>query len=66
MHGGKLKRPVTKPQLTTDQIKERLQWSKKWLDKFSSKDPVYYCFLDKKWFYTTSRRKNEDITAGGL
>ena len=60
MHGGKLQRPITKPRLTTEQIQQRLEFSKKWIEKIKTKG-LYYCYLDEKWFYTTSRRKKMKI-----
>ena len=56
-HGGKLKRPVTKPRLTPEHMKNRVIFAKRWLEKLESNEELYYCFLDEKWFYTTSRRK---------
>ena len=50
--GGKLKRQQTKPRLTDEQIKQRLQFALKWLVKLNSGEQFYYCFLDEKWFYT--------------
>ena len=60
LHGGKLKQTITKPRLTTEQIKERLKFSNKWINKMNEKD-VYICFLDEKWFYTNSRRKKMKV-----
>ena len=60
MNGGKLKRPITKPRLTTEQIKESIAFSNKWINKIQDKD-LHICFLDEKWFYTTSRRKKMKI-----
>ena len=57
MHGGKLVQPITKPRLTPEHIANRLAFSRKWLDKLDSEENLYYAFLDKKWFYTTSRKK---------
>ena len=59
VHGGKLKRQQTKPRLTEDQIKARVQFALRWLGRLNSDQQFYYCFLDEKWFYTTSRRKKE-------
>ena len=57
-HGGKCLKSVTKPRLTYEHIKERLKFSEKWLKKLDENEgELYYCFLDEKWFYTTSRRK---------
>ena len=61
MNGGKLKRPITKPRLTTEQVKERLAFSNKWIDKIQQDKDLHICFLDEKWFYTTSRRKKMKI-----
>ena len=57
--GGKLKRQQTKPRLTDEHIKNRIKFAEKWLTRLNSGQTFYYCFLDKKWFYTTSRRKKE-------
>ena len=59
--GGKLKNPVTKPRLTPEHIRNRLVFAQKWLDKLKSGEKFYYCFLDEKWFYTSSRRKKFKI-----
>lgn len=45
-----------------EHIKNRLEFAKKWgklLDGNNGK--LYYCFLDEKWFYTTSRRRKFKI-----
>ena len=60
MNGGKLKLPIAKPRLTTEQIKERLVFSNTWIKKIQEKD-LHVCFLDEKWFYTTSGRKKMKI-----
>ena len=57
--GGKLKRQQTKPRLTDEQIKQQFKFAQKWLAKLNSGEEFYYCFLDEKWFYTTSCRKKE-------
>ena len=59
LNGGKLRKPVTKPRLTSEQVQQRLIFARKWLDKFSNNDnsKPYIAFLDEKWFYTCSRRK---------
>ena len=63
-NGGKLKRPITKPRLTPEHIKDRVVFAKKWLERLESEEKFYYCFLDEKWFYTSSRRKkNESLTS---
>ena len=52
---GKLLRPTTKPRLTEEQKSERVDFAKFWLSKLDAKDEdLNYCFLDEKWFYTTS------------
>ena len=65
---GKLLCPTTKPRLTDEQKYERIIWAKKWLSKVLDplpnkkyKDDVHYCFLNEKWFYTTSQRKKMKI-----
>ena len=46
---------MTKPRLTYEHIKNRLKFSEKWIKKIEENDGnLYYCFLNKKWFYTTS------------
>lgn len=57
MFGGKLYRPITKPRLTTEHIRKRLEFANKWLSKLNTGDKLYYVFLDEKWLYMTSRRK---------
>ena len=58
-NGGKLKRQQTKPRLTEEHIKNRLIFANKWNDLLQDSTDLYYCFLDEKWFYTTSCRKKE-------
>ena len=57
MFGGKLYRPITKPRLTTEHIRKRLEFANKWLSKLNTGDKLYYVFLDEKWLYMTSRHK---------
>ena len=60
--GGKLLRPTSKPRLTDDHKNGRMKWAKKWKDRIEQSDQeVFYCFLDEKWFYCTSRRKKYKI-----
>ena len=59
--GGKLKRAITKPRLSMEQIKARVKFAEKWLRLLESGEKIYYCFLDEKWFYTTSRRRKFKI-----
>ena len=54
-----MKRQQTKPRLTKEQIKNCPVFSLKWLNNVHSGETFYYCFLDEKWFYTTSLRKKE-------
>ena len=61
MHGGKLKKPVTKPRLTKEHVDNRLKFANKWIKKYSQEEGVYVAFLDEKWFYTCSRRKKMKI-----
>ena len=64
--GGKLKRHTTKPRLTLEKMKERLEFAMRWLGKLESGEKLYYCFLDEKWFYTTSRRKKFNVLPKAL
>ena len=56
LHGGKLKRPITKPRLTKEHVQKRISFAQKWIQKLTE-NGIYVSFLDEKWFYTTSRRK---------
>ena len=60
-HGGQLKRPTTKPSLTEDQKKARVEWALTLKQSLAELDEFFYCYLDEKWFYTTSRRKKMKI-----
>ena len=61
-HGGKVLCSVTKPRLTPEHIKNRYLFGKKWVQKLKDEHgKIYYCFLDEKWFYTSSRRKKLKI-----
>ena len=60
-NGGQLKRPTTKPSLTEDQKKARVEWAISLKKAMKELDEFFYCFLDEKWFYTTSRRKKMKI-----
>lgn len=56
--GGKLKSPVEKPYKTADQQKETLDWAITMKERRRQKGRNFHvCFLDEKWFYTTSRRR---------
>ena len=53
---GQEKLPKEKPYLTEDQKKERKRWCE--CEKYRMElygGEFYACFLDEKWFYTTSR-----------
>ena len=41
---------VTKPILTNEQKLKWVQWAEQQLIELSSDNPLYYAFLDKKWF----------------
>jgi hypothetical protein len=60
--GGKYHKPTTKPQLSDEHVKQRLDWAIKW-SKFKRLplSKKHFCFLDEKWFYTTSRRRKQRI-----
>ena len=56
--GGKLKSPVEKPYLSAKQKKERKEWCEEEKRRMEQHGRRFYaCFLDEKWFYTTSRRR---------
>jgi hypothetical protein len=59
-NNGFLKGHLYKPLLSDEHIKKRLKWSKKYKQKVRE-DDFHYCFLDEKWFYTTSRRTKNKI-----
>ena len=61
--GGKLLAPTSSPRLSDEHKKNRVNWVKKWYKRFSDNGPenVHYCFLDEKWFYTTSRRNKYKV-----
>ncbi|GFH55186.1 predicted protein [Chaetoceros tenuissimus] len=59
-HNGKSRKMKIKPKLTADHIKGRLRWAidmKKRIKEATYEKPVYYCFIDEKWFYFYSKRK---------
>ena len=64
--GGKEKSPREKPMLTPEMKRDRKKWCedmKKLVEEYG--DNFYACFLDEKWFYTTScRRKLKILPAG--
>ena len=48
---------MEKPYLTKDQMKVRKKWCKFEQKRMKELNEDFYCcFLDEKWFYTTSRR----------
>ena len=53
---GKLFTPTSKPRVKPEDKKKRVDLAKKTLVKIDGGE-YYYCFLDEKWFYITSRRK---------
>jgi hypothetical protein len=59
---GKYQSPTTKPRLTTEHIEKRLEWALKWSEyKNLPSSKKHFCFLDEKWFYTSSRRRKQRI-----
>ena len=63
-NNGRLIAPTTKPRLNQEKKVERVQWAEDMLKKIEEgvcynnvAGEFRYCFLDEKWFYTTSRRK---------
>ena len=64
-NGGKLKNPTTRPMLTQAQKRMRVKRCKLNKERLKNHEknniPFYYCFLDEKWIYTTSRRKKLKI-----
>jgi hypothetical protein len=59
---GKYNSPTTKPRLTDKQKKQRLDWAIHW-NKLKRKpaSQKHFCFIDEKWFYTTSKRRKQRI-----
>ena len=56
--GGQEKSPIKKPYLSKEQKQERKKWSKREKARLLRMGKKFYaCFLDEKWFYTTSRRR---------
>ena len=56
---GRLVHGSSVPRVTDEQIQQRVIWASNWLELFTwmSCLGIPVCFLDEKWFYTTSRRK---------
>ena len=49
LNGGKLRKPITKPRLSAEQVQQRLGFARKWLEKFSNRNSEpYIAFLDEK------------------
>ena len=56
--GGTLKSPMEKPYLTAEQKKKRKEWCEAEKGRMGRYGRRFFaCFLDEKWFYTTSRRR---------
>jgi hypothetical protein len=60
-NNGTFKVHLYKPLLTDKQIDDRLKWSRIYKQKARNDPNFHYCFLDEKWFYTTSRRSKNKI-----
>ena len=61
-NNGKLKQYRTKPRITPQQKEDRVKWAKALLKEMEELgDNFIICFIDEKWFYTTSRRKKMKI-----
>ena len=54
--GGKEKSCIEKPYLSNQQKVARLEWSQEMLTLLESNAVI--CYLDEKWFYTSSRRRS--------
>lgn len=64
--GGKTKSPKEKPYLTADQKVKRKEWCEREKTRMADAGSNFYaCFLDEKWFYTTSRRRRLKILPAG-
>jgi hypothetical protein len=55
-NNGKERSPFEKPRLTTGHKAQRVEWVDIWGDIFINEE-IPVCYLDEKWFYTTTRRK---------
>ena len=65
-HGGHEKSCTPKPLLTAEMKKERVKWSKNQKALIKKYGKAFYaCFLDEKWFYTTSRRRKRKVLPPG-
>ena len=57
---------MEKPYLTKDQMKARKKWCGFEQKRMRELEEDFYCcFLDEKWFYTTSRRRKVKILPPG-
>ena len=62
--GGRLIRHSTKPRLSEEQKQQRVEWACQMKHEIYSHiddDNFHYCFIDKKWFFTTSARNRMKI-----
>ena len=60
-HNDQLIRHTTKTRLSQQHMEKGVLWAKMWKNKLKLANEnggkfVHYCFLDEKWFFTTSRR----------
>jgi hypothetical protein len=60
-NNGRVRKQRERPLLTEDKKAQRVQWCLERQAEMSSGRPVYYAFLDEKWFYIRSRRKKVKI-----
>ena len=64
--GGRDKSPKEKPHLTADMKRARKKWCEDEKARIAEHGPDFHaCFLDEKWFYTTSRRRRVKILPPG-
>ena len=64
--GGADRSPKEKPYLTDDQKRARKKWCQDEKGHIAEHGPDFHaCFLDEKWFYTTSRRRRIKILPPG-
>ena len=56
LKGGKEYAPIAKPILSEETKVDRIEWATT-MKSETEDDELLYDFLDKKWFYTTSRRR---------
>ena len=53
-NGGVLKSTSSKPRLNPEQRKKRVSWALTWKLRLKRSMQLVVCYLDKKWFWTTS------------